>query len=326
MDVSSRGAKRLPFPSTPDTASWYPSTGHERALARLLRGVQSGEGLMLVVGRPGVGKTLLGHCLLERLGSRHRSALLTNTHLRDRISLLQAILFDLSIPYEGRAEQEMRLALTDHLLRTCATAQSLVLVVDEAQHLTTDLLEELRLLGNLEARGRKALQVVLLGQPGILEALERPELAALRQRLAVRVHLEPLDVQEAADYLLHHLRAAGRTPEQILSDEPLDLMVRATGGVPRLLNQVARQALALAEEAQLDALEVEVVLEALHLVGLEAPLQEPEDAVPARSAGNGAGRPGPMLPINAIADPACDPEDYPCRLYPMQHHPEPRCG
>ena len=127
-------------------------------------------------------------------------------------ALLQAILYDLSLPYEGRGEQEMRLALTDHLLRGYEEGRGTVLVVDEAQHLTPDLLEELRLLGNLEARSGKAVQVVLVGQPALLETLRRPELAALWQRLAVRAEVQPLDLQEAADYLLHHAGSPAADP------------------------------------------------------------------------------------------------------------------
>jgi type II secretory pathway predicted ATPase ExeA len=326
MDASSHRLKRPPFPSTPDPACWYPSTGHERALARLLRGVQNGEGLLVVLGEPGVGKTLLGHTLLERLGKQCRSAVLTNTHLRDRASLLQAILFDLSLPHEGRSEQEMRLALTDHLLRTCASGQSTVLLVDEAHHLTPDLLEELRLLGNLEARGHKALQVVLLGQPSLLQTLDRPELAALRQRVALRVTLEPLGPQEAADYLLHHLRVAGGRPEEIVGDEALDLLVRAAGGTPRLLNHAGRQALALAEEAGVEALEVEVVLEALQLAGLEVPATAPAAeflSVPENHAPPAA---EPMVSMNGLPAGAYDEDEYPPRLYAPPHPPQPRCG
>ena len=149
--------------------------------------------MLLLTGEPGVGKTLFCLCLLERLGGQTATAFLTNSHFRDRAGLLQAVLYDLSLPYEGRGEQEMRLALTDHLLKHFAAEQKpVVLIVDEAQHLDADLLEELRLLANLEAPGGRALQVVLAAQPSIAETLRRPELAALRQRLAVRAELGAL--------------------------------------------------------------------------------------------------------------------------------------
>jgi len=266
--------RQRPFPATPDPARYYPATSHERAIARLLGGLADGEGVLALTGAPGTGKTLLCHCLLERLGPQTSIAFLTNSHAGSRAALLQAILYDLSLPYEGRGEQEMRLVLTDHLLRGYEQGRGTILIVDEAQHLTPDLLEELRLLGNLEARSGKAIQVVLVGQPDLLETLRLPELAALRQRLAVRAEVEPLALQEAADYLLHHVRVAGGRPERLFADEALELLSRQTQGVPRLLNQAAHQALNLAAEAGAAGVDVEAALEALTLLGLD---EETED-------------------------------------------------
>jgi type II secretory pathway predicted ATPase ExeA len=263
------GLRQRPFPATPDSSAYYPATSHERALARLHHGLTDGEGLLLLTGAPGTGKTLLGHCLLERLGPTTRSAFLTHGHFPDRAGLLQAILYDLCLPYEGRGEQELRLALTDHLLENYAASRPTVLLLDEAHHLGPDLLEELRLLGNLEARGGKALQAVLLAQPPLRETLRHPGLASLRQRLAVRVELDPLGVEEAADYLLHHLRQAGGGTEPVLTDEALELLARGTHGVPRLLNQAAHQAMVLAQEAGAGQVDVEAALEALAGLGLE---------------------------------------------------------
>src|SRR5688500_17732329 len=116
MIESHFGLSRRPFPATPDPHSYYPATGHERALARLLDGLADGEGVVMLTAAPGLGKTLLAHLLLERLGGDVEASFLVHTHLRDRAGLLQALLFDLSLPHEGRGEQEMRLALMDHLL------------------------------------------------------------------------------------------------------------------------------------------------------------------------------------------------------------------
>jgi type II secretory pathway predicted ATPase ExeA len=213
----------------------------------------------------------LGCCLLENLGDDAATALLTNCHFRDRLGLLQAVVFEFSLPYEGRGEQEMRLALSDYLLRNfAATGRPTVLLVDEAHHLSADVLEELRLLGNLEAGGGKALQVVLVGQAALWETLERPELAALRQRIAVRAELEPMAVQEAADYVLHHLRTAGARSDELIAGEALELLARGARGVPRLLNQAAHKALSLAAEAGADSVDLEAVMAALESLGLEA--------------------------------------------------------
>src|SRR5262249_33980981 len=110
MQATQCAPRWRPFPTTPDSSCYYPATGHERALARLSLGLAEGEGLVLLTGPTGIGKTLLCHCLLDRLGSDFSSAFLTNSHLPDRAALLQAILYELSLPYEGKSEQTLRLA------------------------------------------------------------------------------------------------------------------------------------------------------------------------------------------------------------------------
>lgn len=272
------GLKRRPFRPTPDSDSYYPATTHEQAVARLLQGIEADEGLLLLTGAAGTGKTLLCHRLLERLPADHASAFLTHGHFAGRTALLQAILFELSLPYEGRGEQELRLALIEFLLQNYKNGRRALLLVDEAHHLSADLLEDLRLLGNLEAGTGKAVQVVLVAQPAIIETLHRPELETVRQRLAVRVALNLLDVREAVDYLVHQFRSAGARPEAIASDEALELIARGTQGVPRLLNQAAHQALMLACAAEVEQVDAEAALEALGLLGLDAgdESEEPE--------------------------------------------------
>jgi type II secretory pathway predicted ATPase ExeA len=270
MIESHFGLCRRPFPATPDLSCYYPATSHERALARLLDGLGDGEGVVLLTAAPGLGKTLLGHILLDRLGENVETSFLIHTHLRDRAGLLQALLFDLSLPHEGRGEQEMRLALMDHLIGRFRQGKRSVLIIDEAHHLTPDLLEELRLLGNLEGQGGKAVQVVLIGQPELLHSLGHPGLSAMRQRLAVRARVEPLGLEEAADYLLAHIRSAGGRADRVFGMEALEVLARQTGGVPRLLNQAGQLALRLAAENGVAEVEVEVALEALATLGLSA--------------------------------------------------------
>jgi type II secretory pathway predicted ATPase ExeA len=284
MNVTRFGLRQRPFPATPDTACYYPATGHEEALDRLRRGHADGEGVLVLTGEPGTGKTLLCHLLLERLGQDVRSAFLTNSHFRDRAGLLQAILHDLQLPHEGKTEQEMRLALTDHLLDGFGASRPTLLIVDEAHHLTPDLLEELRLLGNLEAHSGKALQVVLVGQPGLLATLDEPELAALRQRIVVRVELVGLTLDEAADYLLHHVRVAGGRPEALLGDEAVEVLARRTLGLPRRLNQAAHQAMCLADEVGATEVDAEAALEALARLGLESAAGCEDEESPAVAA------------------------------------------
>ena len=263
------GLKRRPFPATPDDALYYPATGHEAALATLVRSIHDEDGLALLSGNPGTGKTLLGYCLGERLGKEATCAFVPNSHLRDRSALFQAVLYDLGLPYEEGSEQVLRLRLTDYFLKNSGAGQRSLVIVDEAQHLSIDLLEELRLLGNLEAAGKKAVQVILLAQPTLLEKLASSDLASFRQRLRVRCQVEPLGIEEAVDYMLHHLRQAGGCPEKIMDEAGLEVLARGTKGIPRLLNQAGHQALLLADAAEMNQVDAEAAMEALATLGLQ---------------------------------------------------------
>jgi type II secretory pathway predicted ATPase ExeA len=287
MYESHFGLRDRPFRPTPDAGSYYPATGHELALDRLRVALAEDQGLALLTGAPGTGKTLLCHVLLERLGNVFNPALLTNSHVGNVAGMLQAVLHDLSLPHEGRGEQELRLDLTDALLKSYAEGRPTLLIFDEAQNLPPDALEELRLLGNLEGREGKAVQVILVAQPSLLETLDQPSLAGLRQRLSVRAQLCALSQDEAADYLVHHIRAVGGKPERVFDDEALSLLARGSEGIPRLLNQTAHQALSLACRAEMDQVDAEAALEALTLCGIEVDLEEGEEHLPASQPSHG---------------------------------------
>jgi type II secretory pathway predicted ATPase ExeA len=274
MTETQVGNRRRLFPNTPDTLSYYPASSHEVALARMLQGIGDGEGFLVLAGEPGIGKTLLCHVLIERLGSDINCAFLTNSHFASRSALLQAILFEFSLPYEDKGEQELRLELTECLLSNYAANRRTLVVIDEAQNLNADLLEELRLLGNLEAQGGKAVHIVIVGQPSLLDTLTQPESASLRQRIACPLVLDPLGIEEAADYLHHHVRVAGSRPEAFFTDEAISLFAKGSKGIPRLLNQIAHQALLLAQQGESMPVDVEAALEAITQLGLEVPETE----------------------------------------------------
>jgi general secretion pathway protein A len=283
MSESRTGRRRRLFPNTPDTEFYYPATGHERALARLQQAIADGEGLVLLAGEPGTGKTLLCHCLLERLGPEIACAFLTNSHFSNPAGLLQALLYEFSLPHENLGEQGLRLALTDFLLKNYSQNRQTLVIVDEAQNLGSGPLEELRLLGNLEARGGKAVHILLSGQMGALECVNRPEMEAFRQRLATRLILDRLSLEEAADYLNQHVRASGARLDAVFTEEAVGLLARATKGVPRLLNQAAHQAIQLAKQAESMPVDAEAALEALAQLDLEVPEFESQEEFPALS-------------------------------------------
>jgi general secretion pathway protein A len=279
MNLTHFHMRLRPFRAFPDTRFYYPSAQHEAVLSQMLQALEDGEGFVLLTGAPGTGKTLVAHVLLERLSDNVCSVLITNCRFTGRRDLLQSILFDLGLPYQERSEQELRLSLTEHILEHHAAARPTILIFDEAQDLSPDLLEELRLLSNLETSRGKAVHVVLISQPSLLEEIHKPELALLRQRINIRLHLDALDVHEAGDYLLHQLRVAGADAEAILSDEALSLLARHTGGLPRTLNQAGAQALNLAAMQQAETVDAEAALEALTALGLQVELDEPADEI-----------------------------------------------
>lgn len=278
MYQSHFGLRQRPFRSSPDPAAYYPANAHEEVLQQLWQAISDDEQLAVLVGAPGTGKTLLATLMLDRLSDRFSCVFLTNGHMERRVDLFQAVLYDLGLPYEGKSEQELRLSLSDRLLTDFAEGKRTILLIDEAQHLSTDLLEELRLLGNLESPKGRAIQIVLVGQSTILETLRRPEMRMLAQRIVVRVELGQLTLAESADYVLHHLRLAGARPEALIDEEALAVLARGSNGVPRLLNQAAHLALALTCEAGAGRLEAEGVLEAFGRLGVDLPEIDDEAA------------------------------------------------
>jgi type II secretory pathway predicted ATPase ExeA len=246
---------------------------------------------MLLTGDPGTGKTLVARKLLESLDETVRPVLLTNSHVSRNGDLLQAILFDLGLPYQGLTEQVARLAVTDSCLEFYREGGKTLIVIDEAQHLHPDVLEELRLLSNLEGNGGKAIQILLVALPDIERAMDMPSLAAFRQRLTVRTRLDFLDPDEAADYLVHQVREAGGRPEWIFGEDVLDILTHAANGNPRILNQAAHAAFSLADEAEQGQVDAEAAVEAVTRLGLDpaadaetlATDEDPVRLMPARS-------------------------------------------
>jgi general secretion pathway protein A len=270
MYESHFGLRRRPFRAIADPECYYPATTHEAAIAQLLQSIQDDEGLMVLSGSPGSGKTILCQNLIDRFPENVVSVFLTHSHFGGLPGFLQAILYDLGIPHEGKSEQELRLTLTGYILQNYEAGRKTVVIVDEAQNLPVELLEELRLFTNLEGRSGRAFQAILVGQPRILETLKQPVAAAVDHRSLVRLQLEALAPDEAADYLFHHARQAGGRPEEIFADDAVSMLASETGGNPRRLNQAAHLALRLAHAAGGEQLDVEAAIEALErLAGTE---------------------------------------------------------
>ncbi len=239
------GLREAPFSITPDPRFVFLSERHRDALAHLLYGVGQGGGggFVQLTGEVGTGKTTLCRLLLEQLPENVRVALVLNPRLTP-MELLQSIAEELHINIEGRRESLKGLvdALNAYLIDAYAQGLRVVLIVDEAQNLSVQALEQIRLLTNLETATQKLLQIILLGQPELRELVAQPELRQLAQRITARYHLLPLNRQETEAYLRHRLAVAGSTrfPFSRLAVQRLH---RHSGGVPRLINTIADRAL-----------------------------------------------------------------------------------
>jgi general secretion pathway protein A len=231
------GLVRPPFEMTPDPAFLYLGETHREGLATLVYGVQSGKGFVLLTGEVGTGKTTLLHALLGQLDSTTASAFLFNPRLE--VLDFFTILFDeFGIEAECRTKAEYLLALNRFLIERLEKGQTSLLIIDEAQNLSPEMLEEVRLLSNLETPTSKLIQIMLVGQPELNDLLDRPELRQLRQRIVLRHHLRPFDEKELDAYIDERLRLAGYTGKGIFKRSARRAIFEATGGVPRLVNVV----------------------------------------------------------------------------------------
>lgn len=238
--------KRRPFATTPDTTGYYPAPGHEETLALLKYCVREGDGIGVLVGAPGTGKTFLCHLLLDTLSPNQSPVFITNTHMSSVHSMLQAIAYDLTLPFEGMGEQELRLRLTDFLMERFANGGKTLFFVDEAQHLSIEQLEELRMLTNLEGRDDKAVQVLIAGQNKLLQTLDSPDMEAFRQRIAVVARLSAFDAEQTVEYIRAQINRAGGLADSVFTANAMSEICEHSQGIPRRINQLCHRALLLA--------------------------------------------------------------------------------
>lgn len=274
------GLKTKPFAVTPDPRFLFQATAHREALASLVYGVKQRRGFVCLVGEVGTGKTTLLRALLEQLDVSVRTVLITHTTL-DRDELLRMILHDLALPQAGLARVDMIQALHDFVLaELMARCPPPLLIVDEAQNLAVEVLEEIRLLTNLEIGDSKLLQVVLSGQPELERKLAQPALRQLGQRIAVKARLTPLNEQETAAYVKHRLRVAGERNPDLFGRAALRRVWWRTAGLPRLVNILCEQSLVNAFGAGRDRVDEALVEEAARDLGLDRPRESQRGFVP----------------------------------------------
>lgn len=253
---------RNPFDLTPDPTYFVSTRRHNEALAALHYGIRRHKGFVVVTGEVGTGKTLLLRCLLRLLKESKdiAYAYLFNSRLSPT-EFLQYVLSDFGLPASGKNKSELLLDLGQFLVSRGAKGLTTVLIVDEAHHLSEELLEEVRLLSNLETTDDKLLQIVLVGQPELDQKLDSIGLRQLKQRIALRAQLGPLDAEETKEYIEHRLRVAGveGDSKRLFPPDAIEAVFRHSRGFPRLINTVCENALIIAYARQIPTITVDVV-------------------------------------------------------------------
>jgi general secretion pathway protein A len=237
------GLREKPFGLTPDPKFLFFSEKHREALDHLLYGIHQKEGFVLISGDTGTGKTTLCRALLERLDPQEVKTSLVLNPLLNEEELLKAILEDFGLPSAGTTKKELLDVLNRFLLKTLAAGGTAVLIIDEAQHLTTECLEQVRLLSNLETHKEKLIQIILVGSEELPAKLEAFELRHLQQRISLRYNLRPLDRRETRSYLQHRLNMARGAGSTSFDKGAHREIYRFSKGVPRLINIIAERSL-----------------------------------------------------------------------------------
>ncbi|MCG9598335.1 AAA family ATPase [Vibrio sp. Isolate25] len=236
------GFTELPFSIVPNSRFLFQSQRHKEALFRLQAGLGEGGGFAMLSGEVGTGKTTVARALLKSLGSDTQPGLILNPTFSS-IELLEAICDEFSIEYQtGSTLKQLNQKIHEFLLCSYANGVQTLLVIDEAQHLSAEVLEQLRLLTNLETDNQKLLKVLLVGQPELQQKLQMPQLRQLAQRITGRYHLLPLDIKETASYIQYRLELAGGEPS-LFSARSLKHIAQQSLGIPRLINLICDAAL-----------------------------------------------------------------------------------
>ncbi len=255
------GLIRQPFEMTPDPSFLYMGEAHKEGLATLVYGVRSGKGFVLLTGEVGTGKTTLLHALLSQLDSRTVSAFIFNPRL-EPLDFFHVLFVELGIETRCETKAEYLLTLNRFLIERLEQGEPTpLLIVDEAQNLSPEMLEEVRLLSNLETPTSKLIQIMLVGQPELRELLARSELRQLRQRIALRHNLRPFDETETAEYVAERLKRAGYSGTPLFKKGALREIYHFSGGIPRLINSLCDSALLLGYSRDKRTLDTDAIRE-----------------------------------------------------------------
>ncbi len=265
------GFSENPFNISPDPQFLYRSPQHEEALANLIYGVRSRRGFIVLTGEVGTGKTTMLECLRDYLDSqRFEFAYLFNSRLTPD-QFFEMMAYDLDLKCDRKSKTDILFALNTLLIQQAERGRTCVLIVDEAHNLEWDVLEEIRLLGNLENRQGKLLQIILAGQPELDRKLDASNLRQLKQRIVLRCSLDPLTPDETAAYVHTRLARAGMPNQKVFSPEMLEEIYRRSRGIPRVINLLCDNLLVTAFAMEQRVATLEMLDEVCHDLRLEWP-------------------------------------------------------
>jgi general secretion pathway protein A len=276
------GFAQSPFTLAPDPRFLYPSPSHEEAIRQLLQTIKRREGVAVLSGDIGTGKTTVCRTVLEQLDMKLFTSLVLNPFLSGE-ELLREILLDFGVVSReavrsGRivtaSRHELIATLHEFLISLVPIGASGVLIIDEAQHLSPQVLEEIRVLSNLETSQGKLLQIVLVGQLNLLDLLKQPELKQLDQRVSLRAVLTPLGRRDLEAYVIHRLSVAGEMGQVAFADRALDVILNASGGVPRLINLVCDRSLMIGAQSDARVITTQMIHAAVISLGLQSPSRQ----------------------------------------------------
>jgi general secretion pathway protein A len=235
-----------PFAITADPDFFFSSKSHADAISNLMYGIEQRKGILVITGEIGTGKTTLCRKLLKNATKKIKFALILNPNFSE-IELLQIILHDLGIKTREKNKFALIYALNKFLIKQANKGYNVVVIIDEAQNLSVEQLEQIRLLSNLETEKEKLLQIILVGQPELEEKIKLPELRQLRQRIAVHFHIPPLEQKDIKNYINHRIQIAAEKPDAVrqiaFTDKAIELIYRYTEGFPRVINILCDRAL-----------------------------------------------------------------------------------
>ena len=261
------GFNKMPFNTTPDSRFFFPSSKHAEALASLIYAVTERKGFVVITGEVGAGKTTVCRILLNRIEPNTKVVLITNTHITCD-QLFEIVCAQLGLDADGMDKAGILQVLSAYLLEQLQEAAAVLLIIDEAQNLSSDVLEEVRMLSNLETEREKLLQVVLLGQPELRRRLHLPELRQFRQRIVVTYHLSPLNLQETIQYIFYRLKVADGTTKVKFTRRAVNEIYDHSKGIPRLINIICDSALLSCFVRGVRVISQRIVEEVVHEMGM----------------------------------------------------------